>query len=67
MNWKECGRDLILCTIPEFSWRDWENHQEPQVKIAGRQAEIWTQNLPNTNQMLTTQPWRLDVWCGLVS
>jgi hypothetical protein len=41
------GRGLILGAIPAFACKNWEN-QGKDVKISSIEAEIWTMNIPNT-------------------
>jgi hypothetical protein len=61
MNWKAFGRSghgLLSWHLP---WGIEENHEKPQVSIARAPAEIWTEQLPNTNaEFLLCQPsrWR---------
>jgi hypothetical protein len=43
MNWKEA----IVAT--PFSWRDWENHEEPSFRVAGVLADIRTKHLQNAD------------------
>jgi hypothetical protein len=42
---------LIKGSIPYFSWKGcWRVPQKPPMRIAGLQAEISTQHLPNTKK-----------------
>jgi hypothetical protein len=43
--WKEA-----VVAIPVFAWRDWGNHENISVRIAGLQADIWSWDIPNMKQ-----------------
>jgi hypothetical protein len=44
------GRGLMQGIIPAIALNGWEKPRKPAVMVAGLQADIWTQDLPNTKQ-----------------
>jgi hypothetical protein len=57
------------CTIPPYAWKDWGNPRKTSIRIADLRVEIWTRDLPNTEQVLTTRPRRVVfivtmLWCS---
>jgi len=51
INWKGFGRKQPWPnqgTVPAFTWRDYEEPQNPSVMIAGGPSKMLIQNTPNT-------------------
>jgi hypothetical protein len=48
-NVKRKGLALIWCTIPAFSWKDWDNYHK-LLKIVSFWSDNWTGDLQSTRQ-----------------
>jgi hypothetical protein len=44
------GRGAFEDTMRVFNWRDWGEVRKPLFRTTGNLAEVFAENLPNTNQ-----------------